>query len=475
MSYNQFTEVVNDFSNRIQLDKNYDLCCRYLRFGNKKAAAFFVDGMLNTDLAEKLIRGMQSVSPDNMPDKLSDFFQSVVSHIDSTIKNNVDEVITSLFSGMMVIYIEGYNDWIAIDTRSYPARSVSEPEKDKVLRGSRDGFVETLNFNMALIRRRIRSTELCSELMSVGRSSKTDVAICYMSSRVDTKLLDDLKKRITSIKADALTMNYQSLAECLYNGTWFNPLPKVKYSERPDTAAASILKGNIVIIIDNSPSVMILPTSLFDIVEEANDYYFPPITGNYLRLSRFLVTMVTVFLSPIFLLLIRNPQWIPKSLEFIQIQEQVNIPVILQFIILELCIDGLRVAAMNTPSILTTPLSIIAALVFGEFSVKSGWFNSEVMLYMAFVAVGNYSQASYEFGYALKFMRILLLVLVQIFGLWGFIGGCVFVLLLTVFNKTISGKRYLYPLIPFNWCELKNKLFRVQRNIDNKETKEGSN
>lgn len=466
MNSKDFTQVVNDFSAKIQLDKNYDLCCRYLRFGNKKAAAFFVDGMLNTDLAEKLIRGMQSVAPDKMPEKLSDFFQSVVSHVDSSIKNNEDEVILALFSGMMAVYIEGYNDWIAIDTRSYPARSVNEPEKDKVLMGSRDGFVETLNFNMALIRRRIRSTELCSELMTVGHSSKTDVAICYMSGRVDKTLLEDLKKRIKNIKADALTMNYQSLAECLYNGKWFNPLPKVKYSERPDTAAASILKGNIVIIIDNSPSVMILPTSLFDIVEEANDYYFPPITGNYLRLSRFVVNTITVLLSPIFLLLMKNPDFIPKSLEFIKIQEQVNIPIILQFLILELCIDGLRVAAMNTPSILTTPLSIIAALVFGEFSVKSGWFNSEVMLYMAFVAVGNYSQASYEFGYALKFMRILLLILVQFFGLWGFIGGCIFVLLITVFNKTISGKRYLYPLIPFDWKELKRKLFRYQRNLD---------
>lgn len=461
-----FQQVIDDFSNRIQLDKNYDLCCRYLRFGNKRAAAFFVDGMLNTDLAEKLIRGMQAVAPDKMPPKLSDFFQSVVSHIDSSIKQNIDDVILVLFSGMMVIYIEGYDDWIAIDTRNYPARSVSEPEKDKVLMGSRDGFVETLNFNMALIRRRIRSTELCSELVNVGRSTQTDVAICYMSSRVDNSLLEDIKSRINNIKADALTMNYQSLAECLYRGKWFNPLPKVKYTERPDTAAASILKGNIVIIIDNSPSVMILPTSLFDIVEEANDYYFPPITGNYLRFSRFLVNTITVFLSPLFLLLMKNPEFIPESLKFIQIKEAVNIPIILQFIILELCIDGLRVAAMNTPSILTTPLSIIAALVFGEFSVKSGWFNSEVMLYMAFVAVGNYSQASYEFGYALKFMRLFLLILVQLFDLWGFIGGCIFVTLITIFNKTISGKWYLYPLIPFNWSKLKEKVFRYQRNLD---------
>jgi len=328
--------------------------------------------------------------------------------------------------------------------------------------------VETLNFNMALIRRRIRSPELCSELMMVGKSSRTDVAVCYMSSRVDKKLLTDIKERIQSIDTDSLTMNYQTLAECLYSGLWINPLPKVKYSERPDTVASALLKGNIVIIIDNSPSVMILPTSLFDITEEANDYYFPPITGNYLKLSRFLVNITTVFLSPIFLLLMNNPHLIPESFEFIQIKEATNIPIIVQFLILELCIDGLRVAAMNTPSILTTPLSIIAALVFGEFSVKSGWFNSEVMLYMAFVAVGNYSQASYEFGYALKFMRIMLLVLVQFLDLWGFVLGCVIILLMLLLNKTISGKSYMYPLVPFKGKALRAKLFRYQRNMERK-------
>lgn len=461
-----FQKLINDFSKKIRLDDSYDLSRRYLSFGGKKAAAFFIDGMLNSDLTEKLIKAMQSVSKNAMPGNIIDFFTAEVSTADSSVKNDENEIILSLFSGMLIIFIEDYEGCIVVDARDYPVRGVNEPEKDKVLMGSRDGFVETLNFNMALIRRRIRSEKLSARLLNVGRSSKTDVAVCYMDNRVDKVLLQNIISRIKNINADALTMNYQSLAECLYEGKWLNPLPKVKYTERPDTAAASILKGNIVILIDNSPSVMILPTSLFDIVEEANDYYFPPVTGNYLRFSRFIVNIITVILSPLFLLLMKNPEYIPDGLLFIQLKEAVNIPILLQFIILELCIDGLRVAAMNTPSILTTPLSIIAALVFGEFSVESGWFNSEVMLYMAFVAVGNYSQASYELGYALKFMRLSLLILVQIFGLWGFIGGCILIILSTIFNKTISGKWYLYPLIPFNWEKLKKEVFRYQRNID---------
>lgn len=197
---------------------------------------------------------------------------------------------------------------------------------------------------------------------------------------------------------DALTLNQESLAECLYQGRWWNPFPKFRFSERPDTAAAQVLEGNIIILVDNSPSALITPTSLFDVLEEADDYYFPPITGTYLRLSRLLIAIVTYFLTPTFLLLMEYPQWIPKGFEFIAVRDTVYIPLIWQLLLLELAIDGLKLAAVNTPNMLSTPLSVMAALVLGEFSVKSGWFNSEVMLYMAFVAVANYTQNSLELG-----------------------------------------------------------------------------
>ena len=191
-------------------------------------------------------------------------------------------------------------------------------------------------------------------------------------------------------------------------------------------AAAQVLEGDIVILVDNSPSAMIVPTSIFDIVEEADDYYFPPITGTYLRLTRFIISILTYIMTPTFLLLMENPQWVPESFRFIMLQEESNIPLIAQFLILELAIDGLKLAAVNTPNMLSTPLSVMAALVLGEFSVNSGWFNSEVMLYMAFVAIANYTQQNYELGYALKFMRIINLILTAMFNLYGYIAAVLF-------------------------------------------------
>ena len=125
-------------------------------------------------------------------------------------------------------------------------------------------------------------------------------------------------------------------------------------------------------------------------------------------------------------------------------------------------IDGLRLAAVNTPSMLTTPLSVIAGIVLGEYSVKSGWFNSETMLYMAFVTVANYSQSSYELGYAIKFMRVILLVFTSLLNIWGFALGTLLVICAVVFNKTIAGKSYIYPLIPFSWSECRKRFFRCR-------------
>lgn len=300
------------------------------------------------------------------------------------------------------------------------------------------------------------------EMLRAGTSSKTDIVLCYMESRVNHHFLDKIRERINTIKVDALTMNQESLAECLYRKKWYNPFPKFKFTERPDTAAAQVLEGNIIILVDNSPSAMITPTSIFDVVEEADDYYFPPITGTYLRMTRFLIAVLTFLMTPTFLLLMNQPGLIPRGFEFIQVQDVQNIPLIVQFLILELAIDGLRLAAVNTPNMLSTPLSVMAALVLGEFSVNSGWFNSEVMLYMAFVAIANATQASYELGYALKFMRIVTLLLTQLFGIFGYLGGIALLLIAIASNRTVSGESYIYPLLPFQWKKLCRRLFRLR-------------
>lgn len=457
-----FHANIKYLSKMLDVDTNFDIIYRVIHIGGREACFYFIDGFCKDELMEKILQYFLSLTKEEMPEDVHGMLKKNMPYVEVDVSNDWETILHNILSGVLVLFIDGYEQGILIDSRTYPARSVAEPEKDKVLRGSKDGFVETIVFNTALIRRRIRSTDLCMEMMNAGKSSRTDIVLCYMDSRVDHGFLEKIKDGIKSIQVDALTMNQESLAECLYKRSWYNPFPKFKFTERPDTAAAQILEGDIVILVDNSPSAMITPTSVFDVVEEADDYYFPPITGTYLRWSRFLIAILTYFLTPTFLLLMQNPQWIPEAFSFIIVKDTMNVPLIWQFLILELAIDGLRLAAVNTPNMLSTPLSVMAALVLGEFSVNSGWFNSEVMLYMAFVAIANYTQASYELGYALKFMRILNLILTALFGLWGYIAGVAFLIVAVVCNRTVADKSYVYPLFPFDGRQLCKRLFRLR-------------
>lgn len=438
-----FEENIRYMNEILPVKESFDIIRRDIVIGGKASVFYYIDGFIKDEVMLKIMDSFLSVPEEDMPEDAETFIQKQVPYVEVDIAEDFDDVIRNVLSGPACLFIDGYKECILLDCRTYPARGVDEPDKDKSLRGSRDGFVETIVFNTALMRRRIRDPHLIMEMTEAGQASRTDIAICYMSDRVDRELLDNLKKRIESLQLGDLRMNQQSLAEALFKRKWFNPFPKFKYTERPDTAAACLLEGKVILLVDNSPSAMILPTSILDMIEEANDYYFPTVTAVYLKTTRTLITIATVFFTPLYLLFMQNLEWLPDVFEFVAVRDTVNIPLIFQFLLLEISIDGLRLAAMNTPTMLSTPLSVIAGIVMGEFSVQSGWFNSEVMLYMAFVAVANYTQPNFELGYALKFMRLMLLVLTALFDLYGFIAGCILVLCFLIFNKTLSGRNYM--------------------------------
>ena len=443
-------EVTDSFENNLAfmeqvlpVQESFDIIRRDIVIGGREASFYFIDGFTKDEVMLKILDSVMKLKPEEMPERAFEFSKNCLPYVEVDLVKQFDQVFRKVLSGETCLFVNGYDLCIAIDCRTYPARGVEEPETDKSMRGSRDGFVETVVFNTAMIRRRIRDPHLIMKMEDVGDSSRADVAVCYMEDRVDPKLLEQVENRLRSVKVGELKMNQQTVAETLFRRKWFNPFPKFKYTERPDTATACLLEGKIVILVDNSPSALILPTSVLDMIEEANDYYFPPLTGIYLKISRGLITFLTVFLTPVYLLLMQNRDWIPSLFSFVAVKDTVNIPLIFQFFILELAIDGLRLAALNTPSMLSTPLSVIAGLVLGEFSVQSGWFNSEVMLAMAFVAVANYTQPNFELGYALKFMRLMFLILTAVFNGPGFLAGTVITFCAIAFNETLSGKSYL--------------------------------
>lgn len=450
--FESVNENIRLFDSLLRVKESYDVTRRDINVCGKKCSFYFVDGMVKDDTMQRIMDVFMKLTefrPRTLDD-LKQFYDTYVAYVEVSDSRDEGEIVTAVLSGAAAMLADGLSGAVLIDARTYPVRAISEPDNDRVLRGARVGFTETLVFNTALLRRHIRDPRFTAEIHSVGRISKTDVVLCYMEGRCDKAYVKKLRTLIDSIRTDSLTLGIQSLAECIAPKRRLDPFPKIRYTERPDCAAAHVMEGKVVVICDNCPSVMILPTAIFDFLQETDDFYLPPLTGTYLRFVRCAVFALTLLLAPTWYLFLRHPWLIPEGLDFLIPDGDYAIPIIFQLFLLEFAVDGLKLAALNTPTMLSGSFSIIGGLILGEFAVEVGWFSPDAILYMAFVAVANFAQPSYELGYAFKFMRLIILALTGLFDIYGYAAGILFTFLFVVCNKTVAGGRYLYPLVPFN-------------------------
>ncbi len=446
---------------RLRSGESFDIIERHLTVGKRDMTFFLVDGFVKDGEMQRVMQTLLSIGDSASAERVERQLPYV--EVDST--DEVERIVTAVLSGQTAVLCESFcASCLIVDARTYPARSTSEPDTDRVMQGARDGFVETLVMNTALIRRRIRDPELTMEHFDLGGVSHTDVVLCYMRGRVDEKKLERLRRRLKEIKPESVTLGYRSIAESLCRHGWYNPFPKVRITERPDTAAAHLVEGSVLVICDTVPQVMILPTSIFDYLQQTDDYYFPPLTGSYLRVVRTVILLLSVVVTPLWYLYLEYADALPDALRFLIPDEPGALPIILQLLLVEVAIDGLKIASMNTPDMLSNSLSVVGALLLGDFAVGVGWLCEDVILYMAFVAIASFAQQNVELGYAFKFLRVLTLLFVWGFGVWGLaVGAGVFGLLVAT-NTTVYGDGYLYPLVPFNGHKLLRLLIRTRKN-----------
>lgn len=447
-----FDEWIAEIDNELKPDKSFDIIKRPLKIGGRRAALYFIDGFIKDEVYEKILEFLYKQTPEEIAgvDDMSRFAENKLPYVETDAAYTAREVVTAVLSGPSVLIIEGIRGALLVDTRTYPMRGVEEPQKDRSLRGPRDGFVETLVMNTAMLRRRIRDSRLRMEYMQIGRETKLDISIAYIDGKADKRVLEILRQRLTEIQAGGISMTQEALAESLQKNAFFNPFPKFKFTERPDYASACVLDGRIALIADNSPAVMIIPISFSDFFRETDDYYFLPVVASYIRIIRMLVAMLNVVITPLYLLIVKNPAAVPDWLGVLIPEKAGEVPMLCQLLILEFAVDGLRLASLNTPDALSNSLGVVGGLLLSEFAVKAGWFSGEAILITAFTAIAGFSLPSFEMGYAMKLERLLLLILSGIFGLWGFIGGLVFIIICMLSVKTLSGRNYLYPIVPFN-------------------------
>ncbi len=454
-----FDEDVGYLKERMAVDKSFDLIFLDLHYAGRKIGMFLVDGFGKDDIMLFLMKFLSDLLPEDLDEKpLDKLLKTYIPYVEIGKTDDLETVVDQVLAGPTVIIVEGLEEAIIIDSRTYPVRGPQEPDMERVVRGSRDGFVETMIFNCALIRRRIRDSSLRMEYLQVGRRSKTDISICYMDELADQDLVKKIKESLQNIDTDGLPMAEKTLEEFVGGRHW-NPYPTVRYTERPDTAAAHLYEGHVLVIVDGSPSVIITPATFWHHLQHAEEYRNKPVVGAYLRLVRFLAVWASIFILPLWFLLATNTQLLPEQLSYIGPTETGEVPLIAQILIIEIGMDMLRMAAIHTPTSLGTALGLVAAILIGDVAVKVGLFVPEIILYLAIAAIGTFSTPSYELSLANRLFRIVLLLLTYMFGVIGFMIGLVILVVFLMMMKSYNVP-YLWPFIPFNYRGFRDVLIR---------------
>ncbi|WP_139787272.1 spore germination protein [Cohnella massiliensis] len=452
-------EWMDKLRERIGLEFNFDVQVRQMTFGDRETALLFISSLTKDPSLTEIVKRLTFLEPQSLShDALESFFTYYLPAVQVRKSQSMSEMINDVMMGNSAFYVDGEDTVLLIDAKQYPNRNPEEPALEKVVRGSRDGFVETLLVNVALIRRRLRDPKLRFEILKVGTRTQTDVAIGYIEDIADRKLVESVRDKIQAVNIDGIPLADKQLEEMTVKTGW-NPFPLVRYSERPDVVAAHLLDGSVTVIVDTSPSIMLLPTTYFDLIQHAEENRQSPTIGTYLRWVRFFGMLASVFLLPLWFLYAQNPQLRPEWLWFIGVNEKGDLPLILQFILVELGLDLLRLASVHTPAPLVTAMSLISAILIGDIAVQTGLFVNEVILYMAVAAVGMFATPSYELGFANRIVRLVLLVATFLFNAEGFVVGSTVIFVWLALMRSFNAP-FMWPLVPFNANALIGVIFR---------------
>jgi stage V sporulation protein AF len=455
----QFEENINYLHRELGVEKSFDVIQLDLVYAGRKMAMFFIDGFAKDDILHYLMKLLSELEPEQLdPDPLFKLMKTHIPYVEVDTENNLDKVIDSVLSGPTALLVEGISEAIIIDARTYPVRGPEEPDLERVTRGARDGFVETIIFNTALTRRRVRDRTLRMEYMQIGRRSKTDICLSYIEDIADPDMVSQIKNSLKKIDTDGLPMGEKTIEEYLVGQHW-NPYPLVRYTERPDTAAVHLYEGHILVYTDGTPSVLITPTTFWHHLQHVEEYRQKPLVGAYLRLVRFLAVFLSIFALPIWYVAAVNPDILPQALEFVGPEEIGAIPLILQLFIIEIGLDILRMATIHIPSSLGTALGLVAAILIGQVAVEVGIFTNEVILYLSIAALGSFATPSYELSLANRLVRLVLLLLAAFFSWPGVMVGTVLWIVMLTRLKSFHIP-YLWPFIPFSYRAFRDVLLR---------------
>ncbi|AJK88827.1 spore germination protein [Lysinibacillus fusiformis] len=444
--------------------ESFDVGIKHLFVKDLPVLCAYISGLVD---GEALTQLLSSMLPDedyeiDVEDE-KEYFESYFNFHGRSEETERKAYLLAILSGQVTFITKSGYCYVA-ELRNYPGRSPEEPDNEKVIRGSRDGFTEGISQNTALIRRRIRNSNLRFELHKISKIGQTDVAIAYMKDVANEDMLEKLRQRLDQINHDGLTMADKSLEEWLFKQK-FHPVPFVRYTERPDIAAAHLLEGHIAIMVDTSPSVILVPITIFHLLQHAEEYRQAPLVGTFVRFMRYFGAIMGLLLLPLWYVFATNESLLPDALSFLGTQEKSHVPLLLQILIADIGIEFLRMAAIHTPTPLSTAMGLVAGVIIGQIAIDVGLFSAEVVLYTAVAAILIFIIPSYELSISIKIFRLFLLLMV---GIWGVNGLFIGIFLVFTYLCSLRPMQapYFWPLVPFFPMAMLRVLIRFPMTAD---------
>lgn len=442
------------------LKDNSDVVFREFRIQKMNAAVIYIDGMSDKFLINDYV--LESLMKEDDPIRdVHDIKDKILTISDMREVEKLSEAVNAMLSGESMMLIDGLGAAFILATRAWPARGVGEPSGETVVRGAREGFTETIRFNTALVRRRIRDTRLRMVPKSIGVRSKTDVVITYIDDIVNKEVLDELTERIDSIKIDAvLDSGYISQ---LIEDNEMSPFPQIQSTERPDVVAAALYDGRIAILVDNSPFALIVPTTLPNLFQSPDDYYQRWINGSFIRLIR-LIALIASVIMPAFYIAITSfhTSIIPLRLAYsiAASREGVPFPAFIEVLIMEVSLSLLIEAIVRLPRPMGATIGIVGGLIIGQAAVTAGIVSPIMIIIIGTTAITEFIAPNYEVAIGVRLVRFLVIIASAVVGLYG-IMLCLILVLTHLIRLKSFGIPYLAPAVNTDSNDFKDLLIRL--------------
>ena len=441
-----------DFIEKIKIilpkEKNLDLVIREVKIDYNLVELIFFSSLCNED---RLIYLISSI-------KKKKINRQIIYRINNSQVKKIykeEDALHSLFDGEALLFVSS-SYALKIDVRNYPLRGIEEPKAEKAIRGSKDGFNESLNTSIALIRRRIKTHHLKIEPYIIGKYSLMNVALIYMDNKVDPSSLERITKKLKEVKLDSLIMSDRALEEAIFNQNKCL-YPLVRYTERPDVASIHLLNGKMLLVVDTSSSVIVTPVSMFDHLRHVEEFRQTPIIGSFTRLLRIIAVFLSLFLVPTYLCVLEKTSL--ANVISISSPEGASLGIFTQSLIASVILEIFRIAIVHTPSPLSSAISLVSAIILGQVSMDLGVFSPEILLFVCIASICGFANPSYELSLVNKFVQIILIIIVWIFGVKGYVLSILFLFIYLVRIKVLDVP-YLYPFCPFDKDQIKYTFIR---------------